>query len=1181
MVLNSNTFANVTNSSGIEWSRHRGDEAFSVAWVDYNNDGLSDLWISGHGYSGGGPNARYPDGKYPYLYINNGDGTFTNLFDEDWRQGSGGDTHGTTWVDFDNDGDKDVFVSAGGQEGAGSQSNIFFVNNNGNLEEQAEERGLEYPFGRGRTSLWFDYDKDGLLDVLLVEAFRDEDRDGNFDTVEVEIDSDNDGNPDTTVTAQTRTAIFKQNADGTFTDTTDLVGLETNGGARYAQLADLTGDGELDLIIQGTYQYPLKVYDISSGTNFQDITASIPSVISSTLPIGPNNDSGEFNDAARDSVIGDFNNDGRNDIFLTRSFVFPQASSLYQGSDQVVSADLLLDSSGEVGFDFQSGGKIAFDILDYFGSQFSLDQSQIFIGASGRAVTTAELDAIFSGETSSEFVSGGCTLCGGAHAGHNHSTAAFELDPNDATVSGLASDRSTTGLYIGFDSTTQTWQVRVSAEERLNNLPIRVAVESTEAIATETVTRVGFDPIDPSVNALSDVLYLYDEATGQYLDKTAEAGLDTPTLSQSVVSGDFDNDMDLDLYVANGSPNVNQPNILYDNQGDGTFVAVELAGGASGTEVGPQFLDFEIGQRLAVSDYDNNGFLDIFAGSTTSKSKLRTYLGTPSQLFQNQGNDNNWLQIDLQGIQSNRDAIGTQVKVTAGGVTQLREQNGGSHVFAQNDTRLHFGLAQNEVIDLIEIQWASGITQVIENVAVNQILDITEPFANNIMGTEDIDNLVGTSGTDAIFGLAGDDIINGLNNSDSIDGGAGNDSILGSEGSDTIDGGAGNDTLKGGEQGDSIAGGIGDDSIEGNLGDDNLAGNDGNDYIFAGLGNDIIDGGADNDTLNGVSGNDIIDGGAGNDTLNGDIGDDTLNGGDNDDRLDGGLGNDSLNGDNGSDTLRGGEGKDLLSGGNGEDSLVGARGNDVLKGGNGNDYLNGNRGGDTLSGGQGNDLIIGEDGADRLVGGPEDDTLKGGSGDDTIIGGDGFDLIIEEGDLNYTITNTELIGKGIDRISEVEKIDLALGGKANVVDGSAVTEYSLIIRAGGGLDTIVGGAKNDNIFGGIGNDSLSGGAGNDKFVYLARNHRGDTITDFTSGEDRIFLSASAFDVELATGQAISPEQLTIGTEALHESDRFIYNNGNGTLWLDADGNGEENPLLIARLENTPEAIASDDIWIIV
>ena len=1180
-MLNPNSFLEVAQSSGIEWSRQKGNEAFSIAWVDYNNDGLSDLWISGHGYHGGGANARYPEGKYPYLYINNGDGTFTNLFDEDWRRGNGGDTHGTTWVDFDNDGDVDLFVSAGGQEGEGSQPNLFFVNNNSNLEEQASSRGLDYPFGRGRTSLWFDYDDDGLLDVLLVEAFRDQDGDGNFDTVEVEIDSDGDGEVDTIVTAQTRTAIFKQNADGTFTDTTELVGLETNGGARYAQLADLTGDGELDLIIQGTYQSPLKVYDISSGTNFQDVTANIPAIISSTLPFGPNNDSGEFNDAARDSVIGDFNNDGRIDIFLTRSFVFPQASSLYQGSDQVISADLLLKNGGEVGFDFQTAGKIAFDILSYFGTEFSLEQSQVFIGESGRAITTAELDAIFSGTTSSEFVSGGCPLCGGAHAGHNHSTAAFELDPNDPSVSGLKSDRSATGLYIGFDSISQTWQVRLTATEKLNNLPIRVAVESNETIAAESLTRVGFDPVDPSVNALSDVLYIYDEATGQYLDKTVAAGLDIPTLSQSVVAGDFDNDMDLDLYVANGYSSFNQPNILYDNQGDGTFVAVELAGGAAGSEVGTHFLDFEIGQRLAVSDYDNDGFLDIFAGSTTTKSPLRTYLGTPSQLFHNQGNDNNWLQIDLRGIQSNRDGIGTQVKVTTGGVTQIREQNGGSHIFAQNDTRLHFGLADNEVIDLIEIQWDSGITQILENVAVNQILNITEPFANNITGTEALDYLAGTSGSDLIFGLAGDDTINGFNHNDSIDGGAGNDSILGSEGSDTLIGGAGADTLKGGDYGDSIIGGIGDDSLEGNLGDDILEGNEGNDHIFAGFGNDVIHGGAGSDTLNGVSGNDLIKGGPGNDTLNGDSGNDSLYGGDDDDRLDGGLGNDSLIGGEGKDYIRGGEGKDILLGGAGADLLSGAKGNDFLEGGSEDDYLNGNNGGDTLLGNEGNDRLIGEDGADSLVGGRGNDTLKGGSGNDTIIGGEGFDKIIEQGDLNFTISNTELIGKGVDSIGEIEKIDLTLGGKANLVDASAVTEYALVIRAAGGQDTVYGGAKNDNIFGGIGNDSLSGGAGRDKFIYLAKNHRGDNLLDFTSGEDRIFLSAAAFDVDLAIGQAINNEQLTIGTEALDAGDRFIYNNNNGHLLLDTDGNGEQDPLLVAKLENIPETIISDDIWIIV
>ena len=799
MVLNANSFLDVTNSVGITWSRQKGDEAFSVAWLDYNGDGLADLWISGHGYNGGGPKAAFPDGKYPYLYINNGDGTFTNFFPEDWRRGTGGDTHGTTWRDFDNDGDPDLFVSSGGQEGVGSQPNYFFVNNDGNLEEQATARGLDYPFGRGRTSLWFDYNKDGLLDVLLVEAYRDEDQDGEFDTIEVEIDTDGDGIADTTITAQTRTALFRQNLDGTFTDVTDAVGLNIgfgqnpggcpsgcscqvcSAGSRYAQLADLTGDGELDLIIHGTYQFPLKVYDISTPV-FQDITDTIPSLVSSTFPTNSNNDSGLFNDAARDSVIGDFNNDGFNDIFVVRSLVFPQASSLYQGSDKILGADLLLNNAGEVGFDFSTTGDVAFDLLDYFGIQNALRETpengnlfKIFIGTEKRKPTQAELAAI--ADISSEFSVTAQKV--------NTKEAGLALNPNNVTS--LASDRSEEGLYIGYDDATQTWQVRLSTPDQISDLPIRLAVESTASIDPNSLTRIGFDPIDVSDNALSDILYLYDPATGEYIDSTLDAGLGLPTLAQSVVAGDFDNDMDLDLYLANSYSSFNVPNIFYDNQGDGTFITVEMGAGAAGTGVGPVFLDFEIGQRLAVADYDNDGFLDIFAGSTTTKSPRKTYLGIPSQLFQNQGNDNNWIQIDLQGTQSNRDAIGARVIITTpDGVTQVREQNGGLHVFAQNSSRLHFGLAQNTTINQLEVQWPSGETTILNNVAVNQILNIVEiaaPFPSIITGDDTANLLLGTTDKDQIIGLGDNDTLDGDNNNDSLEGGDGNDSLIGGNGS--------------------------------------------------------------------------------------------------------------------------------------------------------------------------------------------------------------------------------------------------------------------------------------------------------------------------------------------------------------------------------------------------------------
>ncbi|MEL6159325.1 MAG: CRTAC1 family protein [Cyanobacteria bacterium J06627_32] len=201
------------------------------------------------------------------------------------------------------------------------------------------------------------------------------------------------------------------------------------------------------------------------------------------------------------------------------------------------------------------------------------------------------------------------------------------------------------------------------------------------------------------------------------VDASANAGINAVNNDQGegVVAADFDNDMDVDIYVVrgtNGSRNLS--NILYDNQGDGTFVAVANSGGAVSTNVG-------IGDNVTTADYDVDGFIDLFVTNGTA-----TATNGPQQLFRNRGNSHNWLQLDLEGVTSNRDGVGAQVYVTAGGVTQRRDQTGGVHSNSQNHQRLHFGLAENTRVDLIEVHWPSGAVQRIEAVGVNQVLTITE-----------------------------------------------------------------------------------------------------------------------------------------------------------------------------------------------------------------------------------------------------------------------------------------------------------------------------------------------------------------------------------------------------------------------------------------------------------------------
>jgi len=185
--------------------------------------------------------------------------------------------------------------------------------------------------------------------------------------------------------------------------------------------------------------------------------------------------------------------------------------------------------------------------------------------------------------------------------------------------------------------------------------------------------------------------------------------------------------MDLDIYLVSTGPVANLPNILYRNQGDGTFLEVTNAGGASGSKRGE-------GESVALADYDRDGFLELWV---TNGDEYGDFGSGPDQLFRNlagtrQNPPNHWLEVDLVGTVSNRDGIGARLFAYAGGVGQLREQNGGMHKYCQNHTRLHFGLAQNAVVDSLVVNWPSGFVSRLYDVSVDQILSVTEPAGKSL-----------------------------------------------------------------------------------------------------------------------------------------------------------------------------------------------------------------------------------------------------------------------------------------------------------------------------------------------------------------------------------------------------------------------------------------------------------------
>jgi hypothetical protein len=195
-----------------------------------------------------------------------------------------------------------------------------------------------------------------------------------------------------------------------------------------------------------------------------------------------------------------------------------------------------------------------------------------------------------------------------------------------------------------------------------------------------------------------------NDGLGGFTDVTSSTLGDNGRWGYGVAWGDYDNDGDLDLYVANAG---SQPNRLFRNDGGTNFVEV-----ASGTSLA----DSQNGLCTAWADYDNDGGIDIYFTNTE-----------PDKLFRNVVCDlGHWIHLDLRGISSNASAIGARVRIVAGGISQIREVSGGSGFLSQNSLTVEFGLGAATVVDTLEIRWPSGLVEYTVQMDVDQHIVVEE-----------------------------------------------------------------------------------------------------------------------------------------------------------------------------------------------------------------------------------------------------------------------------------------------------------------------------------------------------------------------------------------------------------------------------------------------------------------------
>ena len=594
-----------------------------------------------------------------------------------------GETYGASWGDFNRDGYPDLFVSNHREWAA-----LYRNNRDGTFTDvilTADGSGIwkSRPKHDNHGASFSDYDGDGDMDMYVTTGGADRGlllvNENNiffdraveygveFDVegrLPVWVDIANDGRLDLALMIRSASRLFrpKDLYSPNFSNQTLAAGFDCVG-MDYGQLADFDNDGTQELIC-GNGTFPRRVYDVTTYP-FSDVTSTVDAIPRGT-----------------DSAVADFDGDMDLDVFVIAGKKIPSQVELT--SPSTLEAAVGVSPGSDKGFTFSSGGDVTFDV--YVKRQIDRPE-KVYIGA------------------------------GGIHP----ADMSFTLNSTDPSVQGMFpyDPAVDSGVYIGFSN--NQWRVMATGLED-HAVGGYFSVASTDVIT-------GLTMVNLEVGDFPERPYYLDNVSGVLVEDGATRGLVDDVSCISVTSGDYDNDGDVDLYVVCRGGVENLANRVYENNGDGTFSLVVGPHGAEGVLGFHLASKAGLGDSAVTADYDLDGCLDVFVTNGLPLQPGRHDSG-PDQIFRNDcSSGNRWIQLDLYGGgigASNPDGIGAKVFVTAGGVTQVRERNGGYHRWSQDQQRLHFGLAGNETVDLVEVVWPSGLVETFNAVPSDQIYELRE-----------------------------------------------------------------------------------------------------------------------------------------------------------------------------------------------------------------------------------------------------------------------------------------------------------------------------------------------------------------------------------------------------------------------------------------------------------------------
>lgn len=490
---------------------------------------------------------------------------------------------------------------------------------------------------------WIDYDQNGLLDLYFVNGA---------------------ATRLYTPPHPLRSALYRNNGDGTFTDVTERAGVGAEGlfGMGVA-VGDYDNDGFPDLLVLG-YGRCILYHNNGNGT-FTDVTARA----------GVAN-SGRW---ASSAAWFDYDNDGRLDLVIANYIDWSPDRNFW---------------CGEHG----PGMRSYCHPDDYNGQPPTLFHNN----GDGTFTDVSQKSGV------------------GLKPGNGLGVVTFDYDNDGWQDIFIANDSMPNFLFHNnrdgtFREVAYLAGVAVSAD----GLP-------EAGMGTDAADTTGQDRMDLIVTHLDSQLarFYRNRGDGTFDDATMQSQLGYATFHMSGFGTrfmDYDNDGAPDIFMANGhvldnierynsSVHYAEPKLMFRNLGNGTFQNVS-------SDLGPDFLLPRVSRGAAVADFDNDGDLDILVNNN----------GEAPQLLRNDGgNANHWLEIFLVGTKSNRDAIGARVKIVAGNLIRYEQKKGGMSYQSAQDPRLHFGLGPLKKVDSIEIFWPGGATTKLRNISADQIISVKE-----------------------------------------------------------------------------------------------------------------------------------------------------------------------------------------------------------------------------------------------------------------------------------------------------------------------------------------------------------------------------------------------------------------------------------------------------------------------